>query len=101
MLRMVQVKQYRTLLNSNRIKEAHKIIRALGGITRFKIIVLLRTRKSGFTVTEMAEILNASLSRISHQLRILRRYRLVSTRKINREVIYTLADHRVQKSLPF
>ncbi len=73
--------------------------RVVCGPTRFKIIVLLNKNKSGLSVTELARALNSSVSRISHQLHILKKNEVVEFKKVNREVIYKLADHRVQKRL--
>ena len=58
-------------------------------------------RAAGLTVTELAKILNMSVSRVSHQLRILREHNLVSAKKINRETLYTLANHRIKNYFPF
>lgn len=88
-------------LSDKKLKESFKVIRLLCGPIRFKIVFLLKKNNRGLTVTEIAELLNASLSRISHQLRILKEHKLVSAKKINRKVLYTLKNHRIRKILPF
>jgi DNA-binding transcriptional ArsR family regulator len=96
-----QLRRLKKLLSSKKTKESFKICRSLCGSMRFKIIFILNKQKSGLTVTEMAKILDVSLSRVSHQLRILKKYRLVLTKRINREVVYILANHRIQKIFSF
>ena len=58
-------------LSDSKIKEAFKVIRLLCGPMRFKIILLLKENK------------------------------LVTAKKIDREVFYTLKDHRIRKTFPF
>ncbi len=86
------------ILNKKALEVA-KTIRVLCGPTRFKIVVLLRKHKGGLTVTELAHALNASLSRISHQLKILKKNNLVEGTGKNRETLYKLADHRLHNYL--
>jgi DNA-binding transcriptional ArsR family regulator len=88
----------RALLKSKKVHESLRILRALCGPMRYQILVALRASGSaGLTVTELSLVLDASLSRISHQLAILRRHRLVVAKSKNRETMYVLADHHLQK----
>ena len=81
-------------------KEIFKTIRILCGPMRFRILIALSgAGRSGLSVTNMALIFNTTLSRISHQLQILRKHKFVKATKRNHEVVYTLSDHRVQKYL--
>lgn len=88
-------------LSDKELKKSFKVIRLLCGPMRFKIVFLLKKNSKGLTVTEIAQLLNASLSRISHQLRLLKEHKLVLAKKIDRKVLYTLKDHRIRKILPF
>lgn len=83
-----------------RMKESCVICRAICGPTRFKIIALLRHYPKGLAVTQLAKMLHASLSRVSHQLRILKGHKLVEATSQNREKIYKLAEKYVTKHLP-
>lgn len=84
-------------LKDRRVREFYKTMRLLCGPMRFKIIIVLNKHKDGLTVSELAETLGVSLSRVSHQLAILRKHKLVVAKKINRETVYKLANHRLQK----
>lgn len=85
------------LLVNKRIEESLKICRAICSPLRFKVIFLLKNHPSGLTVTELARILGSSLSRISHQLRILRKCNLVVAKGENRETLYKLSNHRIKR----
>lgn len=95
------INNLQNLVNHKKAGESFDIICVLCGKTRFKIALVLMHYREGLTVTELSKILNASLSRISHQLRILRAHKLVLARRKNREVIYKLANHRLKKFFPF
>ncbi len=79
------------------VKECYRVIRAICGPIRYKIVVLLRAERAGLTVTELASSLGSSLSRVSHQLRILRQAKLVKAVRRNREVVYTLESDRLRR----
>lgn len=89
-------KELQKSLQTKEFKGSHKLLRAVCGPTRYKIIHLLKQNPIGLTVTDMAQILNSSLSKVSHQIKILKEYKLISARGQNRETIYSLADHRIQ-----
>lgn len=80
-----------------KIKKNFKILRALCGPMRFKIVSVLMTKKEGLSVSGLAFILGVSLSRLSHQLSILGKYELVTKKKRDRETVYSLLNHRIKK----
>ncbi len=84
---------------NKKVSDSYKILRVICGPMRFKIIVLLRQNKKGLNVTALGEALGASLSRISHQLSILKKHKLISGSGSNRETVYRLSDHRLRKYL--
>jgi DNA-binding transcriptional ArsR family regulator len=92
-----EIGKARGLLASKENRELGKILRVLCGPSRLSIIILLKRYKNGLTVTDLAKILNSSLSKVSHQLAILRRNKFVEIRSRNRETVYGLADHRMSK----
>lgn len=62
--------------------------------TRLKIITILL--KNELCVCDIAAVLNMSQSSISHQLRILRQFRIVKNRKEGKVVYYSLDDSHVE-----
>ena len=65
----------------------------LADATRLRLVSLLAGGE--FCVCDLAERLAMTESAISHQLRALRAGRLVSYRKVGRQVFYKLHDHHV------
>ncbi len=85
----------RDILRSATLKRTHALLRAVSGTSRFKILMVLRHEPAGLTPTEIAKALNVSLSRISHQLRILRDHDLVTVTAGSREVTYRLRSKQL------
>lgn len=67
--------------------------------TRLQILHTLQDQE--LCVGEISKILSISPSAISHQLRTLRQLNLVKTRKVGKEVYYSLADHHIQIILEY
>ncbi|MBZ4688182.1 MAG: ArsR family transcriptional regulator, lead/cadmium/zinc/bismuth-responsive transcriptional [Clostridia bacterium] len=74
--------------------EMASLFKVLGDETRAKILYLLTLEKE-LCVCDIAEILDSSLSNISHHLRLLRAHRLVKYRKAGKNVFYSLDDIHV------
>ena len=72
------------------------ILKILSGSVRFRVLVLLRDRPEGMSVGDIAKSLGGSVSRISHQLSILRKSKLVSTAGMNIHVRYSINRTRVE-----
>ena len=70
-----------------------------GDPTRAKILECLEIRD--LYVGEIADILDMSLSAVSHQLRVLRSAKLVKGTKEGKEVKYSLDDDHVTKILEY
>ena len=88
------------ILEKNETRRLLRTLRVLGGLMRFRILMALKyLGQNGLTVTNLGLMLDVSPSRISHQMRILKDYKLVAVKKRNREVWYVLADHRAEKYL--
>lgn len=68
--------------------------RALGDPARARILFALL--QAELCVCDLAEIVGASESAVSHHLRILRALRLVRTRRDGRQVYYSLADQHIR-----
>lgn len=78
-------------LSSPVAKRGHAILRALAGSVRVRIMGALRLSDHGLSVSDLAEIFGYSVSRISHQLRILRKYHLVQVHRNSKSMIYEVA----------
>ncbi len=70
-----------------------EVFKVFGDPTRAKILCCLNVQS--LFVGELAEVLNMSLSAVSHQLRILRNAKLVKSEKMGKEVLYSLDDDHV------
>ena len=73
--------------------ELAELFKVFGDVTRIKIMSVLL--EGEFSVGEISERLSMSQSAISHQLNILRRSKLVKTRRDGKSVYYSLYDEHV------
>lgn len=93
------LKKVKTALRANKTidhrLETHQL---LSGKTRYKLVKLLKDLKE-LCVCDMAEILDTSVSAVSHQLRALRKANLVSTRRKGQTIYYCLKDKKIAKLL--
>lgn len=69
--------------------------KAMSDSTRIKIINILE--KNELCVCDISSILNMTKSAVSHQLKNLREMNLITSRKVGKEVWYTLADDHVKQ----
>lgn len=70
----------------------------LSGETRYKLLKLLADLTE-LCVCDMAEILDTSISAVSHQLRALREARVVSTRREGQTIYYSLKNKEIARLL--
>ncbi len=75
----------------DKLSELHK---AMGDITRMKILWALM--KQEYCVKELAIKMNMSGSAISHQLKILKLARLITSHKVGKNVFYALCDEHIK-----
>ena len=66
---------------------------ALADPTRVRILAALAAEE--LCVGDLAEMLDLSLSALSHQLAMLRRLRIVRSRRDGRHIFYTLDDDHI------
>ena len=90
-----QKKEHQILLKSEDVHNNHAVIRALAGLTRYRIATLLEHHPVGLTVSHLAEILGASQSKVSHQLRILKNHDIVFGRQQGKMVTYRLNKQKI------
>ena len=82
-----------SLPEENVIYDLAELFKMFGDSTRTKILSCLQIRD--LYVGEIADILNMSVSAVSHQLRVLRGAKLVKGTKEGKEVKYSLDDDHV------
>ncbi len=74
--------------------DAAELLKVFGDSTRIRIIfVLCQSEKC---VCDIANELNMTQSAISHQLRVLKQARLVSSRRDGKTIFYSLCDEHVR-----
>src|SRR5579872_5933765 len=71
-------------------RNAADLFRALGDPARLKILCMLM--QGEMCVSQIADILEDSLSAVSQRLKLLRSERIVSSRRAGKHVFYALAD---------
>ena len=74
-----------------------ELFKIFGDSTRIKILYVLF--ESEMCVCDIAQVLNMTVSAISHQLRILKQARLVKFRREGKTVFYSLSDDHIKKIL--
>jgi ArsR family transcriptional regulator len=79
------------------VEESVRLLKGVADSTRLRILCLLRAGE--VNVHALTDALDVSQSAVSHQLRVLREARLVTTRRVGRHVYYRLADDHVHDIL--
>lgn len=80
-------------MTEQKYNELAELFKVFGDVTRIKIMSVLL--EGEFSVGVISERLSMSQSAISHQLNILRRSKLVKTRRDGKSVYYSLDDEHV------
>jgi len=80
----------RALADHVQVERLSRTFRALGDPTRSKVVYALSLEE--LCVGELAEALGASMSAVSHQLRILRDLEIVRVRRAGRRQLYALNE---------
>lgn len=70
------------------------VFKAMGDETRLALLYLLS--QSEWCVHDLAALIDASASNVSHHLRLLRAMRLVRSRRLGKRVMYSLDDEHVE-----
>lgn len=81
------------VLNTAKAQRMAEFFSLLGDANRLRLLSVLA--KQELCVCDLAAVLSMSESAVSHQLRALRAIRLVSYRKVGRQVFYSLLDRHV------
>jgi ArsR family transcriptional regulator len=84
----------KTLLPQTILQDLAETFKILGDPTRLNIIHLLSRQE--LCVCDLASLLNATNSLVSHQLRVLRNLRLVKVRREGQKAFYSLDDDHIR-----
>ena len=82
------------MLCENDYDDMSQIFDMFGDSTRLKIMSALFTHE--LCVSDLSALLEMSTSAISHQLASLKKTKLVRTRKIGKNVYYSMADEHIE-----
>lgn len=83
--------------SENMIQELADFYKVFGDMTRIKILCALFQAES--CVCGLAEAIGMTQSAVSHQLRVLKQMKLVTSRREGKEIYYSLADAHIQSIL--
>ena len=86
-----------TMPDEELLYELADLFKVFSDTTRIKILYALMDRE--MCVADLAEIVGASQSAVSHQLRTLKQARLVKFQRDGKNVIYSLSDDHVYTML--
>ncbi|MDP2671714.1 MAG: metalloregulator ArsR/SmtB family transcription factor [bacterium] len=75
---------------SSKIKESAEWINLLNSETRLQLLLVL-WKKDSLCVGDLADVVRLNISAVSHQLRLLKDYNLVSAKRKKKVVYYSLA----------
>ncbi|HZJ84961.1 MAG TPA: metalloregulator ArsR/SmtB family transcription factor [Syntrophomonadaceae bacterium] len=84
----------KNMLNEDTAQSLADIFKILGDNTRVKIIYSLILQE--LCVCDIAAVINASESSVSHHLRLLRTHKLVKFRREGKVLYYSLDDEHVE-----
>ncbi|MBR6918343.1 MAG: helix-turn-helix transcriptional regulator [Clostridia bacterium] len=85
------------MADENTLFDLAELFKIFGDSTRIKILYTLSV--SEMCVCDIAQILGMTISAVSHQLSVLRRSKLVGTRREGKTIFYSLADDHVTSIL--
>ena len=74
-----------------------ELYKVFGDSTRIKILYVLF--EAEMCVCDIAQLLNLTISAVSHQLKVLKQAKLVQFRREGKTVLYSLADNHVRTIL--
>ncbi len=83
------------VMSSADVERVCAVFRMLADPTRIKIVLALM--KGSMCVYHLAEIANATVSGVSHQLRVLRENYVVKVERLGKNMEYSIADAHIQK----
>ena len=88
------MKTDRKIPSNTDLERLTELYRAMGDVTRIKILCLLLYGE--LCVSELSDILNFNDSAVSHHLKTLRSARLVKSRRSGKNIFYQLNDTHIK-----
>lgn len=82
------------LIPEDDIVDISEIFKLLGDPSRMRIVAALRIKE--LCVGDIAALMEISMSGVSHQLRLLKRSRIVKTRREGKMMYYSLDDEHIE-----
>lgn len=80
-------------IDDNILFDTAELFKVFGDSTRIRILNCLNNSER--SVNEISQLLNMNQSAISHQLKILRNYKLIKNRRDGKTIYYSLDDNHV------
>ena len=72
-------------------------LKVMADSTRVKILFAIKDKPK--SVNEIVDLVGATQSAVSHQLRLMRNVNIVETQKNGNKIFYSLADNQISKIL--
>lgn len=92
------VKEIQKKMNSyNTITDLSDFFKIMGDSTRLQLLMVLEYGE--LCVSDLAYLLNMSISAVSHQLKSLRNAKLVKVRREGKNIYYSLDDNHINSIL--
>lgn len=85
------------LIEEDDIVDMSEIFKLLGDPSRLRIVEALRIKE--LCVGDIAALMEISQSGVSHQLRLLKKNRIVKTRRDGKMIYYSLDDSHIEQLL--
>lgn len=85
------------MVDYNTVTDLSDFFKVLGDSTRLRLLLALEYGE--LCVTDLAYLLNMTISAVSHQLKSLRTAKLIKLRKVGKSVYYSLDDDHIKKLL--
>lgn len=85
------------IADTEQVLDMAEIFKLLGEPTRLKIVLSLINNE--LCVCDLAAAMDANVSTVSHQLRLLRNARLVKYRKEGKMVFYSIEDNHINDAI--
>ena len=93
-----KIKELKQLMpDEDRLYDLAELFKCFGDSTRIRILFALF--ESEMCVCDIANTLDMTQSAVSHQLKILKQAKLISSRRDGKSVIYMLADSHVSSMI--
>lgn len=92
------IKMKRQIANEQTISKMRDMLAIASDMTRLKILLaLLDENENEKSVGQIVDEIGASQSLVSHQLKVLKDFDLVSTRRDGKKIYYSLSDGHVKQ----